>query len=177
MAALRYLIYFLILLAVVQCVDAGTFNNNLPGNTSGYYNLSIAIHEDPYIPVELWVYAASVGLILLVLSLFARPEQGNDILSILSIPPLAWASWGALQIAFIRSGAAGTNDPIVANVTNVYFLTRIDVYHVAGLALIFLACTIIAVINLYRILILNRTRDREVTPPAEDPREYDEGSV
>jgi hypothetical protein len=175
----RYVVLSLILISIIsQCVSAGGTTQILNANTSGYYNLSVNIHEDAYIPWDIWFCVACLGVVLLVLSILTKPEQGNDILGIMAVLPLAWASWGALQIVFIHSGVFAVNDPIITNQTNVFMMTQYDIYHEVGLALIFLAFTIIALVNLYRILVLNRTRDKEVTPPGgerENPDEYDEG--
>lgn len=149
-----FLLVSLILL-LVPFVSAAEFSNIVSPADDVYYNVSRVANPVSAVPLEDVIWLASLGIILLVLSFFARPDQCNDIIAVMAIFPLGVASWRFLTIDFMSYGVAGVADAKIQN--RVFMLmeqhSSTALYHEAMICGIFF---VIAIINAFRIILLNR---------------------
>ena len=166
----------LVFLAILICpmVAAYDFTNIVnTSNVDTYYNVSRVANPVSAVPLESVLWLASLGIILLVLSFFARPDQCNDILAIMAVFPLGVASWRFLTIDIVTSGVGATFNPR-NNVENSVFMlmeqhSSTALYHEAVMCGVFF---IIAILNVYRIILTNRElaemKDPEITKYGDD---------
>lgn len=149
-------------LAILICpmVTAYDFTNIVnQSNIDTYYNVSRVASPVSAVPLESVLWLASLGVILLVLSFFARPDQCNDILAIMAVLPLGISSWRFLTIDSVVSGVAGVPYSAASGLTlnGIFMLmeqhTTVSLYHEALMCGVFF---ILAILNVYRILMTNR---------------------
>lgn len=158
MLSKRILLCLSVLAILCPMVAAYDFTNIVnASNVDTYYNVSRVANPVSAVPLESVLWLASLGIILLVLSFCARVDQCNDIIAIMAVLPLGVASWRFLTIDQITSGVGATFNAR-NNVENSVFMlmeqhSSTALYHEALMCGVFF---IIAILNVYRILLTNR---------------------
>lgn len=157
MVSKRTLFALVLLSGLLLCpiVSAAEFSNIVSPMDDVYYNVSRVANPVSAVPLDGVLWLASLGIILLVLSFCARMDQCNDIIAIMAVLPLGVASWRFLTIDFVTFGVAGVADAKIQN--RVFMLmeqhSSTALYHEAVMCGVFF---IIAILNVYRIILTNR---------------------
>lgn len=158
----KRIIFVAIALLILICplVSAGSFQQVINQSyIDTYYNISYVQMPVSTVPLVDVLWLASVGIILLVLSLLVGCDKCNDILAIMAVFPLGVASWRFQTVDIVESGVASTYGTTTSPSLNehVYVMmtqhNSVSLYHEGIMCSVFF---IIALFNVYRILMINR---------------------
>ena len=133
------------------------FNN---GTDLVHYNQTQTYHDEPLIPKEVTWILLGLGLMFLILSRFASPEQGNDFFALLAIPPLFVSTWTSLQMDWVYSGVTSQQYYMEQNYYNVWvMMTEHNVFHMEFLFGVLLIFAVLSVVNFIQIMLKNAGRE------------------
>lgn len=175
MRLIRYLLYAILILSVLQYVPAVSATANFTPiidttglNTIVNENVTYHFYDQNFNPFPLYLLIGLLGIFFLTISFLI--ERNTEIFAALSILPLAYTAWGSLSIDMVTSfgmsgiyissttGAAGNMWMLLENHT---------IYPNIVLAIIFLILSVVAFMQFIHELMQGKTL--EDTP--EEPNE------
>lgn len=104
-------------------------------------------------PMELVLFVASLGILLLILSFVLRIDQGSDVVAVISPFPLLISAWQFLSIDVVSGYGVVTNSTSISD--SIVFESH-TWYTMYPEAIIMLVLFGISVLNIYRIVIQYR---------------------
>jgi hypothetical protein len=149
----KIIIVSILLLTMVGITMAADFQSPINSTDNTYYNVSYKLGNASFTPFSVWVFVAAAGFYLMLFSFLAKPEQNNDIFGYLAVPALALAAYQSLALDFI------TGSGVTAHNGNYVLLEQHTIYSITGVTVIFIILFIISILNVYRLIILNKNTD------------------
>lgn len=110
-------------------------------------------------PLPVAAGVAILGIIMLVLSIMYKPENGADILSILSVPPLLISAWQFLSIDIVTGYGVTSQaicDMAIPESARFVLMENHTIYALYPVSILLIVLFVIAILNVYRVLMITR---------------------
>ena len=151
----------LVLLALLLCVcpAMATFNITFTSDDLVTANVSYIPAQGSATPLPIAAGVAILGIVLLVISIVYRPENGADILSILSVPPLLVSAIQFLSIDIVTGFGVTSQqicDPVIYESTRFVLMENHTIYQMYYVTTILIIFLVISVLNIYRVLMMEK---------------------
>lgn len=144
----KSLLILVSIIFLIGIASAADFQANMPNNT--YYNVSYTAASGNFTPFSIWIFVAAAGFYLMLISFLATSEQNNDIFAYLAVPTLGLATWQSLALDVI------TGSGVTSQTGSYVLLEQHTIYSITGLTIIFLILFIVSLLNVYRVIMMNR---------------------
>lgn len=134
------------------------------------YNVTSKIYELNAVPMEIWVLAGLLGIILVILSLPPAESKGdvmrNAIISFMAWIPLAFTALNAFHVDDMTGVILTSDDLAIIEAHTIYSFDLIGY--------LFALATLGAIVNTLRIVLLTKEFDLDTGSPAVGEREDDD---
>jgi hypothetical protein len=149
---MNYKIFIVLLLFVsmIGLTTAADFQAPMNGTDQTYYNVSYQKANGSFTPFSVWIFVACAGFYLMLISFLAKPEQNADIFAYLAVPALGLAAYQSLALDVI------TGSGVTSQAGKYVLLENHTIYSITGVTIIFVILLIVSLLNVYRVVMLNR---------------------
>jgi hypothetical protein len=147
----RIILVLLFLISLIGISAGADFQQPMQNNT--YYNVSYVQPAGGFIPMSIWLFIAGAGFYLLLISFLATPGQNSDIFAFLSTPVLGLATWLSTSLDIV------TGSGVTSQAGSFVMMEQHTIYNVPGLTIIFIVLFIVSILNIYRVVVMNRDPD------------------
>jgi len=149
---MNYKIFVVLLLFVsmIGITTAADFQSPMNGSDSTYYNVSYKQANGNFTPFSVWIFVACAGFYLMLISFLAKAEQNADIFAYLAVPALGLAAYQSLSLDVI------TGSGVTSQAGKYVLMENHTIYSITGVTIIFVILFIVSLLNVYRVVMLNR---------------------
>lgn len=146
----KILIVLSFLVLLIGPVLAADYQTAINSSTNTYINVSYRVADSNSTPFFIWIFVACIGFYLMLFSFLASSEQNNDIFAYLAVPALLLATYQSLKLDVITSSG------VTSQAGNLFSSEQHTIYSITGVTIIFVILFIVSLLNVYRVVMLNR---------------------
>jgi hypothetical protein len=160
---------FLLLITLLLCISpvaAGLYVEPVGNFSQTFTREDFVVVNTTYInsqglatPLPVAAGVAILGIILLILSIIYKPENGADIMSILSVPPLLISAWQFMSIDVVTAFGV-TSQPMSSQIyketLKFALMENHTIYSLYPVSILLVILLVIAILNVYRVLMITR---------------------
>jgi hypothetical protein len=147
----KILLVLLFLVSMIGISTGADFQSPMQNNT--YYNVSYTQPSGSFIPLSIWIFIAGAGFYLLLISFLATGNQNSDIFGYLAVPVIGLATWLSTGLDII------TGSGVTSQGGSFVMMEQHTIYNVPGLTIVFIVLFIVSILNIYRLIVINRDPD------------------
>jgi len=146
----KIILVLLLFISMIGITAAADFQAPMNTSDSTYYNVSYKAASGSFTPFSVWIFVACAGFYLMLISFLAKPEQNADIFAYLAVPVLGLASWQSVALDVI------TGSGVTSQSGKYVLMENHTIYSITGVTIIFIILFIVSLLNVYRVIMLNR---------------------
>lgn len=147
------LLSIICLICLIGPVMAADYQIPVNSSTNTYINVSYKLANTTATPFFIWIFVAAAGLYMMVISFITR--KNDDIFAYLATPLLGLATYQSLTLDVITSSG------VTSQAGSLFSSEVHTLYSITGLTIIFVILFIVSLINIYRVIMLNRSESDE----------------
>jgi len=157
----KIILSLVILFALVGIAAAADFQAPINTTDNTYYNVSYKTASGSFTPFSIWIFVAAAGFYLMLISFLTTQEQNSDMFAYLAVPILALSAWQSAALDVI------TGSGVTSQAGKYVLLEQHTIYSITGVTIIFIILFVVSLLNIYRVLLLNRDKNETVYEDSE----------
>jgi hypothetical protein len=149
------------ILFLIGITTASDFQAPMNPSDNTYYNVSYKSASGSFTPFAIWIFVAAAGFYLMLISFLATSQQNSDIFAYLAVPTIGLATWQSLALDVI------TGSGVTSQSGSYVLLEQHTIYSIPGLSVIFIILFVVSLLNVYRVVMLNKDPNEVVYEDSE----------